>query len=201
MKHHAGNCPCAVCLSVPALHGGHPVLRAGARPRSLCSTQHPQGHAAVAAPSLGASTNQRNGERARSAWGREPQGLVAALGAICKQNLCYCQVLILPSLSVCAGTGYLQTAQPSEAAGKLRGELHVYLQHFCAKQKEEGTYMDTIKAIKALEVPTQGSPLAQPGAALPFSAAALPVPASTALASPGPFCVPSVCICGTSEWP
>lgn len=138
MKHHTGNCPCAVCPSVPALHGGHPVLRAGARPRSLCSTQHPQGHAAVAAPSLGASTNQRNGERARSAWGREPQGLVAALGAICKQNLCYCQVLILPSLSVCAGTGYLQTAQPSEAAGKLTGRTARIFTAFLCKTKGRG---------------------------------------------------------------
>lgn len=57
---------------------------------------------------------------------------MAALGAICKQNLVLLQVFILPSLSVCAGTRYQQTAQPSEAAGKLTGRTaHIFTIFLC----------------------------------------------------------------------
>lgn len=38
------------------------------------------------------------------------------------KTLCYCEVFIFSSLSVCAGARYLKTTQPSEAAGKLTGE-------------------------------------------------------------------------------
>lgn len=54
------------------------------------------------------------------------------LGPFVSKTLCYCQVFILPSLSVSAGTRYQQTAQPSEAAGKLTGRTaHIFTIFLC----------------------------------------------------------------------
>jgi len=91
----------------------------------------------MAAPSLGPSANQLNGESARSAWGPEPQGLVAALGAICKQNL-----VLLPGFHPSIAVGFCrhQVSANSAALGgcwKTNGENCTYIYNIFVQNKRK----------------------------------------------------------------